>query len=188
MDWLKEILKDVEGKDEIIKTIKSKIGENFVSKSDFNEKNEALKEAKKQIGERDTQLEKLKFTYSNYDDLKGQIESLQAENKAKDDEFKKETLRLQIDNAINLAIRDKVYDEGIVNSLIDREKLVLHEGKVIGLDEQINSIKENKSFLFKSDDGNKFKGIGGNTEPTNPINKNPKDMSYDDFLALEENN
>ena len=40
--WLKEILGDLYT-DEIDSSVSKKIGENFVSKADFNEKNEAVK-------------------------------------------------------------------------------------------------------------------------------------------------
>lgn len=56
MEWLNEILKDVEGKEEITKAIKKGIGENFVSKADFNTKNETVKTLEKTIKDRDEQL------------------------------------------------------------------------------------------------------------------------------------
>ena len=60
MKWLEEILKDVENSEEIIKNIKKGIGEKFVSKEDFNNKNNEVKDLKDQLADRDRQLESLK--------------------------------------------------------------------------------------------------------------------------------
>ena len=95
--------------------------------------------------------------------MKRQIEELQSANKLKDEEYQKQIKDLQITNAIKLALSGKVHDEDIVSRLIKKDELVLSEdGKVIGLDEQISSLKESKSFLFKDDNSQQagFQKIG----------------------------
>lgn len=59
LDWLKPILGEGYS-DEIDSKISAAIGQNFVSKKDFNELNETKKTLEKTVGERDKQLEKLK--------------------------------------------------------------------------------------------------------------------------------
>lgn len=59
MDFEKLIPQGIENREEIIKNLKLEVGKEFVSRKDFNEKNEALKEANKQIGEMTTNLEGL---------------------------------------------------------------------------------------------------------------------------------
>ena len=55
LDWLKEILGE-SWTEEIDKKVSDEIGKGFVSRSDFNTKNEELKTAKATLKERDGQI------------------------------------------------------------------------------------------------------------------------------------
>jgi len=76
-----------------------------------------------------------------------------------------------LNSAIKLSLAGKVHDEDIVANLIKKDNLVLNEdGKVIGLDEQIASLKESKAFLFKTEGGDQQQQPGfkvGNLPPDN---------------------
>lgn len=174
MKWLEEILKDVEGKDDIIKNIKKGIGENFVSKTDFNTKNEAVKTLEKQVSERDEQLETLKNSKEDTETLKATIESLQKENKTNAEQYQADLKAMTLDTAIKLAIAGKVHDENLVTGLFNKEALIVGEdGNIIGLDEQLKGLQKDKGFLFKEagdpDDSNAggidFKFGAGKNEP-----------------------
>ena len=174
MKWLEEILKDVEGKDDIIKNIKKGIGENFVSKADFNTKNEAVKTLEKQVIERDEQLEALKNSKEDTETLKATIESLQKENKTNAEQYQADLKAMTLDTAIKLAIAGKVHDENLVTGLFNKEALIVGEdGNIIGLDEQLKGLQKDKGFLFKEDgdpdgsnaDGIDFKFGAGKNEP-----------------------
>lgn len=174
MDWLKEILKDLENAEELQKSITKGIGENFVSKADFNAVNETKKRLEGDIKDRDKQLEDLKKV--DAEGLRAEIERLQGENKTTKEKYEADIKDLTLTNAVKLAIAGKVHDESIVSGLLDKSKLIIgDDGKVVGLDEQINTLKEGKSFLFKEDDANndqKEKPSGfqriGNPPPNNP--------------------
>ncbi|MGU8907290.1 phage scaffolding protein [Clostridium perfringens] len=127
----------------------------YVEKSKFDEVKQAKKQLETDIKDRDTQLEDLKKSAGDNAALKQQIESLQADNKKKDEDYQAELKDLKLTNAIKLAIADSAQDVDLVSSLIDKSKLILaDDGKVTGLDEQVTSLKENKSFLFKSEENN----------------------------------
>ncbi|MGU9008454.1 phage scaffolding protein, partial [Clostridium perfringens] len=69
--------------------------------------------------------------------------------------YQAELKDLKLTNAIKLTIADSAQDVDLVSSLIDKSKLILaDDGKVTGLDEQVTSLKENKSFLFKAEENN----------------------------------
>ncbi|MDY2793971.1 MAG: phage scaffolding protein [Peptostreptococcus porci] len=156
MEWLEKILKDVENKDEMIKSIKDGIGKNFVSKEDFNTKNEEVKTLKGQLKDRDDQLGKLKDSNGDIQDLKDQIEQLQKDNLEANEKYQSDLKDLTLTNAIKLAIAGKVHDEDLVSGLINKSNVVIDEsGKVIGLDDQIKSLQESKAFLFKSTEDDK---------------------------------
>lgn len=167
MEWLKELLKDAgvgdEKLNELISNINKEIPKYFIPKSKYNEVAEAKKQLEEEIKVRNTQLEELKKSAGENENLKRQIEELQSANKQKDEEYQKQIKDLQITNAIKLALSGKVHDEDLVASLINKDKLIIEDGgKIVGLDEQINSLKESKSFLFKDDNSQQagFQKIG----------------------------
>lgn len=98
MEWLKDILKDVENSDSLVVEIKKGIGRNFVAKSDFNGKNEELKAAKEQLVDRDKQLESLKKV--NPEKLQEEIEALKKANQDKQLEFDKQLHGLKVESAL----------------------------------------------------------------------------------------
>lgn len=123
----------------------------YIEKSKFDEVKQAKKQLEIDIKDRNTQLEDLKKSAGDNATLKQQIEQLQNDNKKKDEEYQAELKDLKLTNAIKLAITDSAQDVDLVSGLIDKSKLILSDdGKITGLDEQINGLKEGKSFLFKS--------------------------------------
>lgn len=187
MDWLKELIekhtKDGQlDQEELIKDINKEFPKHAVPKEQYNTLAETKKKLEEDIAERDKQLEGLKEM--DAEGLKAEIDRLQQENQTAKETYENELKELQLSNAIKLAINGKVHDEDIVSQLIKKDELVLSEdGKVVGLDEQINSLKENKSFLFKEEkqeDDDKNPGSGfqkiGNEPPNNP-------QAMDDAIA-----
>lgn len=152
----------------------------YIPKTRFDEVNEDNKNLKATVKENATQLETLKNSAGDNEALKKQIETLQADNKKKDDDYQTKLKDLQLSNAIKLAIAGKVQDENIVSGLFDKSKLILGgDGKVTGLDEQLKDLKESKAFLFKEEkpaDTNKLKpgfhvgsdGKGSDQQQTKP--------------------
>ena len=155
MEWIKQLIekhtKDgVLDQEALIKEINQEFPKHAVPKEKYNALAETNKKLEADIKVRDEQLEKLKEV--DVDKLKEQIEALQEENRIAKENYEKELKEIQLNSAIKLALAGKVYDEGIVANLIKKDELVLSEdGKVIGLDEQIESLKETKSFLFISE-------------------------------------
>ena len=74
------------------------------AKGDVESIKAELKTAKDTIQERDTQLEGLKKSAGDNEELKKQIETLQNENKTTKEKYEADLKELQITNAIKLAI------------------------------------------------------------------------------------
>lgn len=129
---------------------------NFIPKTRFNEVNELKKSYMEQLKERDTQLEELKKSVGNEENLKKQIETLQKENKAKEDSFNAEIKKIKIDNAIDKALLDaKAKNIKAVKALLDTSNAeLLEDGTIKGLSESIKTLSENAdtSFLFDTSD------------------------------------
>lgn len=161
------------------------------AKGDVESIKAELKTAKDTIQERDTQLEGLKKSAGDNEDLKKQIETLQNENKTTKEKYEADLKELQITNAIKLAIADKAQDVDLVAGLFDKSKLILgDDGKVTGLEEQLKGIQESKAFLFKTDENNnnqnnqntpgfKFGGVQNTTQ------NNGERMSMKDAIAAK---
>lgn len=123
----------------------------FIPKARFDELNEAKKKADQAVTDRDKQIEELGKASGATEEMKKQIETLTAENKAAKEKHEAELKELTLTNAIKSALTGKVHDEALAAGLVDKTKLVLDGDKIVGLDEQIAAIKKDKAFLFKDD-------------------------------------
>ncbi|MDQ0149348.1 phage scaffolding protein [Eubacterium multiforme] len=149
-DSFKSLPEDIKSKYKDVDLVDSS---NYVEKSKFDEVSQSNKQLETDIKDRDKQLEDLKKSTGDNEELKKQIEQLQSDNKKKDEDYQAELKDLKLTNAIKLAISGKAQDSDLVASLIDKTKLILSEdGKVTGLDEQVKGLEENKAFLFKSEE------------------------------------
>lgn len=146
----------------------------FIPKTRFDEVNEAKKQLETTVNQHKTQLETLKTTAGDSEALKTQIAQLQGENQAAKEKYDNDMKDINLSNAIKLALTGKVHDESIVTGLVDKTKLIVGtDGKIVGLDEQLTSLKEGKAFLFKTEEAappNTLPGFNriGNPPPNNP--------------------
>ena len=130
------------------------------AKGDFDGIQEKLNAAqaeittlKGQVKDRDAQLETLKKSTGDVDDLKKQIETLQNDNKAKDKEYAAEIKRIKVDSAVNAALtaakaKNLTAAKALLTDL-DKAEL-LEDGSVKGLSEQIEKLvkADDTKFLF----------------------------------------
>lgn len=199
LSWLKDILGDNYTED-IEKKISQEIGKNFVSKADFNAKNDALKNLETQVRERDTQLETLKKSTGDAAALQEQIATLQAQNAEAKKSYEAELARVRLDGAVEAALtaagaKNNTAVKALLADFLKDAKLD-DSGAVKGLTAEIETLSkaEATSFLFNTADGNsqqQFKGMqpgaaGGKTP--SPQGKEPKDMNYDELCAYLEAN
>ena len=198
LSWLKDILGDNYTED-IEKKISQEIGKNFVSKADFNAKNDALKNLETQVRERDTQLETLKKSTGDAAALQEQIATLQAQNAEAKKSYEAELARVRLDGAVEAALtaagaKNNTAVKALLADFLKDAKLD-DSGAVKGLAAEIDTLAKAgaTAFLFNTTDGNaqQFKGMqpgaaGGKTPPA--AGKEPKDMNYDELCAYLEAN
>lgn len=155
--------------------------------------NEALKG---QVKDRDKQIDDLKKSVGDNDELKKQIEALQADNKAKDAAHKAEIHQMKVDAAVDKALADAgALGVKAVRAYLDLDDAKLaDDGTVKGLKEQIEALKgaDDTKFLFKvpeQNQGGQFTGFQpglANGKPNGQID--PSAMSYDELCAYLEQN
>ena len=138
--------------------------EGYVPKEQMDTAVAEKKQLQADIASRDKQLEELKKSSGDNAELKKQIEDLQETNKSEAKKHADEMKELRLTNAIKLAVAGKVHDEDMTAALFDRSRLILaDDGKESGLNEQLESIRKEKAFLFKDGDGGQ--GSGGKGKP-----------------------
>lgn len=108
----------------------------------------------KQVKDRDKQIDTLKVSSGDNEELKKQIETLQADNKAKDEAHAKELTQLKIAAAVEKALTEGgAKNIKAVKALLDLTDAKLgDDGTVKGLTEQIDKLKadEGSKFLFNA--------------------------------------
>lgn len=132
-----------------------------------------------QVKERDTQIDGLKKSAGDNAELQKQIETLQADNKAKDEVHAKELTQLKIDAAVDKALTDGgAKNVKAVKALLDLSDAKLSDdGTVRGLAEQIQKLQagEDSKFLFAEKQQNQnqqqFNGFQPGTSTTVPDSK-----------------
>lgn len=139
----------------------------FVPKSRFNEVNEENKTLKKTVSERDGQLEELKKSSGDMEELKRQITNLQTENADNKVKYEADMRNLRLDNAVKAALTNsKAKNAAVVAPLLAeflKTAEIDEKGSVKGLDKEIEKLKAdvNSSFLFESEQETapRFKGM-----------------------------
>lgn len=157
-----------------------------------------LEDAKGQISERDKQLEQLKNDSQASDELKKRIEELESQNKQtaeeyesqikqQEKEYQQELEQQKFNNALEIALRDAdAKNVKAVKSLLDTENIKIDGDKLLGLEDQLNTLKENDSYLFGKESlkGQEPNKSGGNPEPKPDFNE----MSDEEYFNYREKN
>ncbi|MCC5422511.1 phage scaffolding protein [Clostridium botulinum] len=145
----------------------------FISKTRFDQVNEQAKEYKKQVGERDKQINNLKEEYKDVDGLKEKVEQLELDNKTQKETYEKQLSDIAFNNALEKGLGAfSIKDKKLIMTLIDKDKLKVDEDNVIGLKEQIEPLKTSHEYLFDKE----IKGTGsfvtGGNNDTQPNKTN----------------
>ncbi len=193
MEWLKELLKNagVENVDDLESKISKELPKYFKPAKEFNEVSEKLKNANEEIETLKTTNTNIQTEYDNY--KKGSITQEEYETKVKEiqEEADNKVKQNNFDSKLAVKLMSKeinAKDVIDIKANLDMSKISLDGENFIGLDEQINSLKERKDYLF-----NKEETIitGSGESGRQKVDGDKPDfsqMSYDDIAKyLEEN-
>lgn len=128
--------------------------EGYVPKTKFEEVENEKKHLEELNKTSNKQLEELKKGVGDVESLKEEIQKMQDLNKAKEVEYTENLKKVKVENAIEMAlIGAKAKNNKAVKALLNLEGLELTEdGKLKGLDKQLDSLLKDEStaFLFDS--------------------------------------
>lgn len=188
-------LKELLGED-LFNQVSEKLGDkkimiddkNFIPKSRFDEVNEAKKELEKQISDRDKQLKDLSVKAQGNEELTKQIEQLQLSNKQIAKDYEDRINKMQFENALEGALTNaKCKNAKALKALLDIDNVKLNEGKLEGLEEQLNKLKESDGYLFDLETTPPSTGgIGNFGRQEN--NNTSGNSSQSEFMAAIKNN
>lgn len=154
---LKEILKKHGIEDNSIQEILKSMEESKVyitKEQNIDERYSKLKSQKSEldkiVADRDKQLEELKKNNSNNLELLKQIEDLKALNETSRTDYESKISKMEFDFALDKALSGaKCKNNKALKALLNMENLELKDGSINGLKEQLESLRENDSYLFE---------------------------------------
>lgn len=124
----------------------------YIKKDKYDEKQKERDELNKQLKERDEQLNNLKKGYGDNEELKQRIAELQKTNEETETKFNKQINEFKLNSAIeNVANKSGAKNVKALKSLLNFDAIIVSDDGVVGLDEQINKLKETESYLFKNE-------------------------------------
>ncbi|WP_342505631.1 phage scaffolding protein [Sporosarcina sp. FSL K6-2383] len=161
----REFLKGLGLDDAAIDKIMAEHGKTVEShKSKVTDLESSVTDLKGQLTQRDSDLKDLKKKAEGSEELQTQLTTLQGKYDTETADFETKLKDTNLATAMKLDLIGKVHDVDMVIGQIDKSKIKVDEtGKVTeGLDEQIKTLQESKSFLFVEKQEEKsplFKGL-----------------------------
>lgn len=142
----------------------------YVPKTKFDQVNDQAKEYKKQVGERDTQITKLKVEFKDTEGLKEKVEKLEVDNKTQKEGYEKQLSEIAFNNALEKGLGSfNVKDKTLIMALLNKENLKVDGDNIIGLKEQLEPLQKSHEYLFEktpNGTGSFSTGGKGGEEPT----------------------
>ncbi len=165
----------------------------FIPKARFDEVNSEKKSLEAAVSERDKQLEGLKSSAGNVDELKKQIETLQAQNKEQTEKHAAEINALKVDNAVESALNGvKAKNHKAVKALLSdilAGATLGEDGTVKGLSDKLKEVQKSDPYLFESAPAKpKFKGVAPAETGVDEPHADTSKMSYEQLCAYIEAN
>lgn len=127
-------------------------GKEFIPLSKFNDVNNANKELKNQLSERDIQLEDLQKSVKGNEELTAEINKLKEINAKNKTDYEAQLLQLEKDHALettllNAGSKNKNALKGMLGDISSYE---FKDGKFTGLEEKIAQVRKDNSWLFET--------------------------------------
>jgi len=149
MKWLGEMLKGLEGAEELQKQIAEKLKQEYVPKADYDAVVVAKNGLEGQIVQRDNDIKALKEGAKDNKDLQKKYDELQEKYKTDTQNLQKQYQDSRKNSAIDMEImKAKGKNTKAIKALLDMENITLKEdGTLVGLD--LEGLKKSDGYLFE---------------------------------------
>ena len=148
----KEELKALGLTDEQIEKVSEDYGKNYVTKLQFNKKNDALKQAEESLTAMQSDIETLKKANADNAELSKQIDELNAAQVKREAEYTAQIQKMELDGIVERTLlSSKVKNAKAVRALLDLEDAKVKDGTIKGLDDQLTKLKKSDPYLFESE-------------------------------------
>lgn len=201
LQWLKEIVGDAYT-EEMDAAVCQALGKEFVARADFNEKNAKVKELETQVTQlndtvkaRDKQLDDLKKSAGDNEDLKNQIDTLTQQNKDQKAAHEKELAEVKLMAAVDAELtaagsKNNIAVKAILADFLKDAKIV--DGKVTSkgasgdetLAAKLDALKKDATadFMFGAANNRSGWKPGENGDGSKQGgDKKPSEMSYSEL-------
>lgn len=187
---LKDILKKHGVEDQVIENIFTDMAEGKVyitKEQNIEERYSKVKNQKneldKQLADRDKQIEELMKNNSSNTELLNQLEALKQENLNSKNEYESKISKLEFNYALDKALLGaKCRNTTALKALLRLDDIKMNEGKLEGLEEQLETLRENDSYLFEEVPGVNTGSVGNFGSTASSTN------SGSDFMTAIKNN
>ena len=133
-----------------------------------------LDTANEEIANRDKQISNLQESAKGNEQLTKELEDIKADNEG----YKEKLAKVQLDNAVKLAVAKDAVNPEHVLKLMGTDDLSLNEqGEVVGLDDKLKDFRVNNAHLFA-------KQVKTGTTPQ--TGDNPNMLTRDEILAISD--
>ena len=157
-------LKELLGED-LYSQVTTKLGDkkimvddgNFIPKSKFDQVNDDKKAYKGQVEKLQTDLEAVRKKAGEVEGLNTVITELKQSLEAKDKEIANREFNYSLDTALKDA---KCKNIKAVKALLNMDEIKYKDGKLGGLENQLNNLKESDSYLFDIEMPGNTGGVG----------------------------
>lgn len=178
--------------EEVADKVVEDYGKNYVSKDQFNAKNDKLKSVEGELSKVRGEIDNLQKANASNDELKKQIDALKADSDKRTSEYEAKIKSMEIDSIVNAALSGvKSKNNKAVRALLDLTDAQVENGEIKGLKKQLDLVVKENPYLFGDNTkpvGTPAGNDGGKGTPQVITAKDFVKMSYADRTKLFEEN
>lgn len=149
----REFLKKMELTDEQIDAIMAENGKDVNGlREQVNSLTSEKEGLQSQLNDRDTQLKDLKGKVKDSEELTAEIDQLQKANKEAKEKYEADMAAQQKSFLVDKALTNAgARNAQAVSALLDLDSVEVKDGQLVGLDDQLESLRESDGYMFKED-------------------------------------
>lgn len=150
LDWLKNILGDNYTED-IDKKVSEEIGKGFVSRADFNTKNEELKTARGQLADANKTIDD--FKGMDIDGIKRASEDWKQKYEKAEKDYAEKIAGMEFDSLLEKAVSAaKGRNAKAIRALLDVDALKESKNQEKDIKDALEALKTDSAYLFESEE------------------------------------